>query len=344
MPEPTIAAGFAKAFLDFAVKKGIDRRRLLERARLGPDDIKEPDARVAFMSYMTLMKAAIEMCDEPALALHFGEAVRLQDISIVGLVGHCETAEQAREQANRFGRLAVDDGNDGASHRIEFVPDGRHVWLNFAGALYRENPLFTESSLARAVCDGRSFAAMHPDQAWPPPKAVSFTFEAPAYRAEYDRIFQVPIQFSSEMNAIRFGEELLSVRVAAPNQYVSRLVQRQAETLLKHLDDSSPTRAHVENLLLLTMHTGETSIDVVARKLGLSRQTLFRKLRDEGVTFERVLDELRHRMALEYLTVEKMSVNETAYLVGFSHAAAFSRAFKRWTGSSPRALKAEASG
>ena len=78
---------------------------------------------------------------------------------------------------------------------------------------------------------------------------------------------------------------------------------------------------------------------MIARKLGLSRQTLFRRLKAEGVTFEKVLDELRHNMAVHYLSEKKASVNETAYLVGFSDPAAFSRAFKRWTGSSPRMMR-----
>ena len=56
----------------------------------------------------------------------------------------------------------------------------------------------------------------------------------------------------------------------------------------------------------------------------------------ERVTFEVVLDELRHKMALSFLADKKVSVNETAYLVGFSEPAAFSRAFKRWTGKAPR--------
>ncbi len=77
----------------------------------------------------------------------------------------------------------------------------------------------------------------------------------------------------------------------------------------------------------------------IAGKLGLSRQTLFRRLRAEGVTFERVLDELRHTLALHYLQGQKVSVNETAYLVGFSDPAAFSRAFKRWTGSRPHWMR-----
>ena len=332
---------FAKAFLDFAVRKGANRRQLLETARLSSDELTEADNHVPFASYMTLTKTAIEACSEPALALHFGEAVRLQDISIVGLVGHCETAAEARDQANRFGRLAVDDGNGDTSHGVEFIRDGRNVWLNFPGALYKENPLFTESAFARCVCDGRAFTAIHPDKAWPAPKAVSFTHAEPSYRSEYDRIFQMPIQFGSEMNAIMFGEELLSVRVAPPNEYVSRLVKRQAEGLLQRLDSASSARGQVEKLLLPMLHTGQANIEVVARQLGVSRQTLFRKLKEEGVTFEKILDELRYRLALQCLKRENISVNETAYRVGFSDPAAFSRAFKRWTGSSPRVIRAE---
>jgi len=70
-----------------------------------------------------------------------------------------------------------------------------------------------------------------------------------------------------------------------------------------------------------------------------SRQTVYRQLKAEGVTFETVLDELRHKLAVHYLSGQKTSVNETAYLVGFSEPAAFSRAFKRWTGTSPRSLR-----
>ena len=87
------------------------------------------------------------------------------------------------------------------------------------------------------------------------------------------------------------------------------------------------------------LHTGDASVDIIANKLGFSRQTLFRRLKAEGATFEKVLDELRHKLALHYLSGKKVSVNETAYLLGFSESAAFSRAFKRWTGSSPRVVR-----
>jgi AraC-like DNA-binding protein len=80
-------------------------------------------------------------------------------------------------------------------------------------------------------------------------------------------------------------------------------------------------------------------MDAVADSMKISRQTLYRALKYEGVTFEQVLDQLRHRLALEYLRGKKTTVNETAYLVGFSDPASFSRAFKRWTGKSPSEVR-----
>ena len=85
------------------------------------------------------------------------------------------------------------------------------------------------------------------------------------------------------------------------------------------------------------LHTGDVGIDTIAAKLSLTRAGLYRKLKHEEATFARVLDELRHKLALHYLDGRKVSVSQTAYLVGFSDPAAFSRAFKRWTGKSPRA-------
>ncbi len=94
-------------------------------------------------------------------------------------------------------------------------------------------------------------------------------------------------------------------------------------------------RGRVEAVLLPILHTGDINAKAIADALGSTRWTLLRKLKAEGVTFEQLLDQLRHKMALHYLS-GKTSVTETAYLVGFSEAAAFSRAFKRWTGRSSR--------
>src|SRR5258707_12663189 len=87
MPNPTLAAGYPKALLDFAVSRGADRQMLIERSRICPDDLEDQDNRIPLANYMALLKAGIELCNEPALSLLFGEAVKLRDISLVGMTG-----------------------------------------------------------------------------------------------------------------------------------------------------------------------------------------------------------------------------------------------------------------
>lgn len=338
MGKPTVAAGFPKAFLDFATSRGADRRALIERSRINPDDLDKTAHRVPLANYLDLLKAGIELCREPALALRFGECVRIQDITVVGLMGEVlETLESGRQQMNRYGRLMIDDDEGGASDRFEFVRDGGDVWCKFSGTIYVDNPLITESAIARGVCGARALLeskGIVMKSSFP--KAIHFTYEEPAYRAEYDRIFGVPLFFGSHMNAMVIDEALLNIRLPHTSPHLSRILTTHVEELLKDLENSKSIRGRVESLLLPILHTGGASMETIAGKLGLSRQTLFRKLKAEGVTFEKVLDELRHKLALEYLNGKKIPVKQTAYLLGFSEPAAFSRAFKRWTGSSPR--------
>jgi AraC-like DNA-binding protein len=343
MANPTIAAGFAKAFLDFAVSKGANRQLLIERSHVRPDDLKNQDNRIPLANYMALLKAGIELCNEPALSLLFGEAVRMQDISIVGLIGEVslDSVESGRRQMNRFARLILDADDGGDTDATEFVRENGDVWSRFTSQVYVDNPLLTESGFARGICGARTMFASMPDLMKRPfLKAIRFTHKEPSYRAEYDRIFGVPLFFGSHMNALLIDEALLNMTLPRTNPYLSEILIARAEGLLENLESSKSTSGRVESLLIPLLHTGEASIDMIAGKLALSRQTLFRRLKAEGVTYEQVLDELRRKLALHYLSGKKASVSETAYLVGFSDPAAFSRAFKRWTGSSPRMVRA----
>jgi AraC-like DNA-binding protein len=100
----------------------------------------------------------------------------------------------------------------------------------------------------------------------------------------------------------------------------------------------TPFRAEVERRLEPLLASGEIGIERVARELGYSRQTLYRRLKAEDTTFERLLDGLRRGLALRFMR-EGLSVKDAAYRLGFSDPAAFSRAFKRWTGSSPSDMR-----
>src|SRR5215831_9399727 len=292
MPNPTVAAGYPKALMDFAVSRGADRQMLIERSHIRLCDLHDQDNRIPLASYIALLKAGIELCNEPALALLFGEAVKMQDISIVGLIGVTwDDPESARRQINRLAPLALDADDGGAADAIEFIRENGDVWLNFPSDIYRANPLLTESGFARNVCGARAMAASMPQFANVSfPRAIRFTHSEPSYRAEYDRIFRVPLFFDSHMNALLTDEALLNLKLPRTNPYLADVLNARADELLKNLESSKTTRGRVDNLLTPILHTGKVSVDMIARELGLSRQTLFRKLKAEGVTFEQVFD------------------------------------------------------
>ena len=330
MAELTVGAGFARALFELAVRKGASPAALTERSGVEPTRLGDPDGRVAFDAYVALMRAAKELSGDPALALHFGEEVDMADLSILPfLVGGGGNPGEAMADLNRYAPLAI-EVDAGGSPRMDFVRRDGRLFMVDRRPDPNAFPELTESSFARMVCGGRRNGI---DLL----KAVHVTHEAPGYRAEYDRIFRVPIHFESDWNALQVDEAVLSLRLEAPPPYVRKLLNERAEALLSDLEGSRSVRGRVEKLVLSLLPGGGASIRAVAARLGMSRQTLYRRLKAEGATFEKLLDDLRHRLALRYVQEEGVSIAEAAYRLGFADRAAFSHAFKRWTGTSPKA-------
>lgn len=348
MSEPTVSAGIVRALLNFAVSKGADAATITGRAAIAPDDVLDPDSRIPLARYIALLRAGKELCNDPALALHFGEAVDMSEMSIVGLIGGAaETVHDAFVQVNRYRDLIIEvDVPDGRRFELQPTKDG--LWIIDVRRNPNDMPEITESSFARIICGAQRFAAHAATlpanaqaQAFASVatvKAIHVTHKAPPYAAEYGRILRAPVTFESDKNAflIDADETWLSHRLSSSPRYVFGVLSQHADALLKNLEASKTIRGRVESLLLPILHTGDISKDAIATKLALGPDTLLRRLKAEGTTFEGVVDDLRYKMALHYLNGKKVSITETAYLVGFSEVAAFSRAFKRWTGTSPR--------
>ena len=334
MVELTVGAGVARGLLKFAVAKGADAAALRARCGLGAADLDDQDRRVSMTSYIALVRAAKELSGDAAIALHYGEEVDLSEVSIAGLIMNASAdMREAFTQMNRFGRLAVEVETEAGASRFKHVLENGELWLVDTRADPNAFHELTEVTFARQICGLRRFL--------PRPFAleVHVTHPAPTYAAEYARVFGCPVVFDARWNAMRTDASLQSHKVALQPHYVFGVLSEKAEALVRELENSKSARGKVESQLMLVLHMGDVSMDAIAAKMGVSRQTLFRRLKAEDVTFEKVLDELRHRLALSYLSGRKASVNETAYLVGFSDPAAFSRAFKRWTGKSPSEMR-----
>lgn len=332
MAELTVSAGLARGLVNLAVSKGADRAELLARAQIGEDDLADQDNRVRFANYVALMRAGKVLARDPALALHYGETSNFAEVSIVGLIGYAsETMAEAMAQLNRYGRLVVEF--DGGPNRFVMDPGPDGIWIVDTRENPNDFPELTESTFARMICGPRTFGIAQLA------KAVQVTHSKTEYADDVARVFGAPVTYDAARNAVLIDYKWSDYRLNHQPRYAFGVLSRHADRLLRELEATKSVRGKVESLLMPVLHKGDASMDAIAGKLAMSRQTLFRRLKDEGTTFEKVLDALRHRLALDYLGARKVSVNETAYLVGFSDPAAFSRAFKRWTGTTPKAMR-----
>ncbi len=335
MTEATVSAGYAKSLLDFAVSQGADERRLLTRAGVAPSVLEDQDNRLPFDRYAALMRAAKEDSGNPALALEFGAATDLRKYSVVGLLSHASAnMMEALMQLNRYGRLVVEVEGLADGPRFQMTTENGWRWMEDRRANPNDFVELTESTWSRFIVVTRSDFPEHTYAL-----EAHVTHAPPSYRARYEELWQVPVTFSSRWNAIRSDPSWERVQIQPDNRYVFGILSERGDALLHELETSKTLRGRIEALIMPILHTGDVSVETIATKLGTSRQTIYRNLKSEGVTFEQTLDDLRHRMALDYITAKKVSVNEAAYLVGFSDPATFSRAFKRWTGKSPRAYR-----
>lgn len=333
MREPTVGAMVARALLELAVSKGADRKTLAQRSHIDVADLRDADNRIPFSKYVALMRAGQQLCNDPALALHFGETVDPSEVSIAHAFGAANNIGDAIAQGNRYAPLGVEAEGDGTGDRFQLRREAGELWFVDMRRNPNDFPELTESTFARMACTSRRFFGDR--QVF---LAVHVTHAEPSYVAEYERVFRVPVVFGSDRNALRMDAAMVaSLQLPSPPQYVTNVLRSHADALLQRLENDQFIRSQVEALLTPLLRDGDVSMSGIASKLCCSRQTLFRRLKEEGVTFEQVLDELRHKLARHYLEANKLSVKETAQLVGYSDPAAFSRAFKRWTGASPRA-------
>ncbi len=125
--------------------------------------------------------------------------------------------------------------------------------------------------------------------------------------------------------------------MANADPYLNRLLVDACEQALSVRRRAAGSfAARVENVLAPLLPHGEARATTVAAQLGLSPRTFARRLADEGLTFSRLLNRLRLDLARRYLVQEGLSISKVAWLLGYQEVGAFSHAFRRWTGKSPR--------
>ena len=330
-----MAAGFAASFASYACEKGADRRAILAESGLTDDDLSDQDNRIATAAYQKLIAAAIMQTGDTALLLRHTFDSKLETMSVVGQIVHSSASlRHSIEQLNRYLHLMGDTELPPGAARFELQRAGDTLWIVDHLVLPPDMAFWSEVSFARFISEfRRSFPGATFEL------EMQVTYPPPPHADQYPDLFRVPVTFNAPRNALRIDPvwDSPETQFEPGNAYAFGIFTRHADRLLAALRVETGIRAKIEAQILPKLHEGTLSMDRVAKDLGMSRQTLYRRLKAENVTFAEIHDDLRRRMALDYLGAQRVTVNETAYLLGFSEASSFVRAFKRWTGLSPTA-------
>ena len=324
--EPTTLAATATAIAEAVQAYGCEPAVLFRRAGLEMSDMQKPGARYPLRDVMRLWKEARLETEDPCIGLYAARHLKPQALHALGLSwlasrtlldGLHRMARYVRI-ANTSLRLSVSEANDQVKLTLDTEPQVETATEAIDAAM-----AFV-IKMCRLMTD-RSFA----------PLLVTFMHDDNGHIEQYIDCFQAPIYFGRDENALIFDAPTLEEPIPSGNEALAQSIEQSAARYLATLDPSR-VRDRVREILLTLLPSGEVSQQAVARSLHRSPSALQRSLKAEGVSYRTVLDDTRHELALKLVGEQRYSLGQIAYLLGFSDQANFSRAFKRWTGSSPR--------
>ena len=303
---------------------GTDQARVLRRAGLPADFFMNDNRSVDGAQFFALWNAMFAEANRPDLALDLG--VKLARGPFISALFAFFCSPNIATGLERLGlfkpilcpmRFQITHTDDRMT--LTIVPETPDLTIPHSMATF-EMVYFLEAS--------RVYTAEHITPlavATPAPLAnqddLDAYFGVPATRAEF------PTLTLSRQDAFR---PLISENPEMWAQFEPDLNRQLAE---QQAGASLATR--VRNVLLDMLPAGQANVDAVCERLVMSRRSLQRKLKDEGKSFQSVLDRTRTDLSLHYLRQGDMSIEEISFLLAYRDPNSFYRAFQGWTGMTP---------
>jgi AraC-like DNA-binding protein len=318
----------ARETLSYLDRRGIDAEPALSGAGISRRQLSRDDTGLSVASQYRFLELAATEANDQLLGLHVAAEMDLRSIGILFyLTGSARTVSEALENLARYSRttneaLVVEilqhkDQVILAIRRVQELEESHQQFFELL-ALWFIRTLHKETN--------RDFALSR----------VTFTHARNADLREVHRLLRCPVDFAQGIDSWVLPQRVMDLPIVSGDSQLLRILTAHADDLLAERHSVTGLQSMVANQLAGLLPSGESRAAVVARQLGMSPRSLTRHLAEEGTTFGEVLERLRQRLATRYLADDRMSVQQTAWLLGYSEVGAFNHAYKRWTGTAPR--------
>jgi AraC-like DNA-binding protein len=324
---PTASGALTRLAYRHAVERNLVVAPLLRKAGLTHQQIDNPTLRLSAKSQIKFLNLVAVGLKDELFGFHLAQDFDLREIgTLYYVMASSETLGDALQRAARYSRITNEAVHleyrktQEVAVTFEYIDVARHQ--------DRHQIEFFMIALVRLV---RHLSGDN----WLPTR-VHLTHYRDCLHPAFKSFFGCDVAFGGVTDQITFPFALQSVPLTTADPFLHAMLIAQCEDM--HIDRQGPAalRASVENEIAPLLPHGKAQASEVARILGMSQRTLARRLTAERSSFTAILDEMKCDLAKRYLREADLPITTIAWLLGYQEASAFTHAFKRWTGKTPK--------
>ena len=304
---------------------GHDPEPVFRKAGINPALLNKSDARINIEHVDELWRLTVDLLDDPCFGIKMTDNWHP---SFVGALGYAWCASSSLRTAfNRVVRY-IHVVTEDLNIRLSDTPDGLKVIADL------EHSIFTLPQhhdvvlgVLMHMCRFNYGDDLHPAE-------VQLAHTKPRCSSIIEDFFQAPVTYDAPETSLTSAREYIDSELASSNKQLALL---HDEFLMKYLVEikKGDLVQQIQSVIIENLPSGKVTDNLIAKELNLSERSLQRKLHEKGTSFRHVLDEVRKMAAIQYIKNPVNTMSDIAFLLGFSEQSAFSRAFKKWTGTSP---------
>lgn len=324
-----------RIFVMVAENMGVSKDKILENTGVDESYLIQSDTYLTYGQYKAMKYNACRYVKDPSFYLRYGVSINLTEHGRLGhLAFSCPSFEEALKNTvkyikilNRMYSMEAHLKGDMARLEMDTIIPCRDLYLcemeQMMAALYQALQL---------IPNNRSNI-----------KAVYFRYSRPAHAACYPEFFGDNLHFNAPQNAIEFNAKEFKKYWNYGDPMIAKIAQRDLDDALVQLDNLDSLSGKIRDIILKNPDRFPKQ-EEVAEQLNITTRTMSRYLQKQNTSWQEVVDALRKDLALRYLQTTDWTIEEIADALGYSSAANFGRAFKKWTGKPPSEFRGKMAG
>jgi AraC-like DNA-binding protein len=313
-------------FVRFAADFGIGSEELLEGSRIEVSELNDPHRIITTEQEIMVGRRLAHLVPVPLIGLNLGQHHHLISKGKLGMAVMCsETVMDALQLIIKYIDLAasyfqynvVVEGNKGRANMKELLDDDELRKYVFEAEVVS---LHTICSMVLGV--DQVFQKMH------------VAYSAPDYASRYEDFFHCPVHFDARCHEIFFDASVLTKPLRHANPLTKKMLEQECRQLCERLDENATLSDKIRHELVFS-ESGYPTLSQISRRINMPERTIRRRLNQEGMSYEKILTDIRRQKALEMISAGVLSMEKIAEKLGYSETAGFYHAFKSWTGTTP---------